>query len=125
MENLLQRFVVNFANLTKGFMRLLKDTTFCWDERSQESFDALKRALASAPMLSPLDYSRDFLIYVATSMEMVGMGLVEEDEEICEHVIYYLSWNLIDAEIHYSHVEKLSLATIHAVQILRHYILLR
>ena len=28
-----QRFVVNFANLTRGFMHLLKkDTTFCWDE---------------------------------------------------------------------------------------------
>ena len=28
-------------------------------------------------------------------------------------------------EIHYSHVEKLALATVHAVQRLRHYILLR
>ena len=33
MANFLRRFVVNFANLTKGFMCLLKkDTTFCWDE---------------------------------------------------------------------------------------------
>ena len=38
---------------------------------------------------------------------------------------YYLSRNLIDAEIRYSHVKKLFLATVHAVQILRHYILLR
>ena len=57
-------------------------------------------------------------------MAAVGMVLVQEDEEIHDHVIYYLSQNLIDAEIRYSHVEKLSLATIHAVQILRHYILL-
>ena len=43
MENFLQRFVVNFSNFTRGFMRLLKkDTTFYWDERAQESFDALK-----------------------------------------------------------------------------------
>ena len=49
MANFLRRFVVNFANLTRGFMRLLKkNTTFCWDERAQESFDVLKRALASA-----------------------------------------------------------------------------
>ena len=35
MENFLRRFIVNFANLTRGFMRLLKkDTTFCWDERA-------------------------------------------------------------------------------------------
>ena len=43
MANFLRRFVVNFSNLTRGFMRLLKkDTTFCWDERAQESFDVLK-----------------------------------------------------------------------------------
>ena len=58
-------------------------------------------------------------------METIGMVLVQEDEELQEHVIYYLRWNLIDVEIHYSHVEKLSLATVHAVQRLRHYILLR
>ena len=57
-------------------------------------------------------------------MEMIGMVLVQEDEELQENVIYYMSWNLIDTEVHYSHVEKLSLATIHAVQRLRHYILL-
>ena len=44
-----------------------------------------------APVLSPPDYSCDFLIYVAASMEMVGMVLVQEDEELHEHVIYYLS----------------------------------
>ena len=48
-------------------------------------------------MLSPPDYSRDFLIYVAASQETVGMVLVQEDEELHEYVIYYLSWNLIDA----------------------------
>ena len=43
MENFLQRFVVSFSNLTRGFMCLLKkDTPFEWDERAQESFDALK-----------------------------------------------------------------------------------
>ena len=73
------------------------------------------------PVLSPPDYSRDLLIYVAASMEMVGMVFVQEDEELHEYVIYYLSQSLIDAEIHYSHVEKLALATVHAVQRLIHY----
>ena len=104
---------------------LKKDTTFCWDERAQESFDSFKQALVSASVISPPDYSRDFLLYVVTSMETIGMVLVQEDEELQEHVIYYLSQNLIDAEIYYSHVEKLSLATVHVVQRLRHYILLR
>ena len=101
MENFLQRFVANFSNLTKGFMHLLKkDTHFYWDEWDQESFDDLKQALATVPVLSPPDYSHDFLFYVAASQETVGMVLVQEDEEIHEHVIYYLRWNLIDAEIY-------------------------
>ena len=76
----LRRFVVKFANLTKGFMHLLKkDTPFYWDERAQESFDALKQALAMVPMLSPPNYIHDFLIYVAASQETIGMVLVQEE----------------------------------------------
>ena len=116
MANFLQKFIVNFSNLTKGFMCLLKkDTPFWWDEQAQESFDALKQALASDSVLIPPDYSCDFLIYVAMSMETVGMVLDQEDEELHEHVIYYLIRNLIDAEIPYSPMEKLALATIDAV----------
>ena len=110
MENFLQIFMVNFANLTKGFIRLLKkDTPFNWDERAQDSFDALKRALASTPVLSPPDYGREFFIYVVTSMETIGMVLVQEDEELHEHLIYYLCQNLIDAENHYSNVENVEI----------------
>ena len=67
------------------------------------------------PMLSPPDYSREFFIYVAASQETVGMVLVQEDEELHEYVIYYLSPNLIDAKLRYSHVEKIALAIVHAV----------
>ena len=77
MANLLWIFVVNFANLTRGLMRLLKkDTPFEWDERAQESFDAPKRSLASAPVISPPDYSHDFQLYVTASLETIGMVLV-------------------------------------------------
>ena len=83
MENFLRIFVVNFSNLTRGFMCLLKkDTPFEWDEQAQESFNALKWALASASVISPPYYSHDFLLYVAASLETIGMVLVQEDEEL-------------------------------------------
>ena len=75
----------------------------------------MKRSLESAPVLTPPDYIRDFLIYVATSQETFGMVLVQEDEELHEHVIYYLSRNLIDVELCYTHVEKQALDTVHQV----------
>ena len=84
----------------------------------------MKKALEMTPILSPPDYSHEFLIYVVASQEMIGMVLVQEDEELHEHVIYNLSQNLIDVELHYTHVEKLALSTVHAVYHLRHFILL-
>jgi hypothetical protein len=123
--NFLRRFIVNYANITKVFMHLLKkDTLFIWDEQDQKSFDALKKALVSAPLLKYPDYSRDHLLFIAASKETIGMVLVQEDDELHENVIYYLSQNLVGLERNYSHVEKLALVNVHAVQHLRHYILL-
>ena len=51
--------------------------------------------------------------------------LVQEDDKLQEHVIYYLNHSLAGLELRYSHVEKLALAALYVVQRLRHYILLR
>jgi hypothetical protein len=124
--NFLRRFVVNYAEITKGFMRLLKKgVPFCWDEAAQCSFEALKCALTSAPLLRPPDYNRDFLLYLAAAESTIDMVLVQEDDLLEEHVIYYLSRGLVGPELNYSHVEKLALAAVHVVQRFCHYIFLR
>ena len=90
--NFLWRFIVNYAEVTKGFMRLLKKgVPFFWDDFAQRSFDALKKALTYAPILIPPDYSKDFLLYLAAAESTIGMVLVQEDDALAEHVIYYLS----------------------------------
>ena len=96
---------------------LNKDTPSIWDEQAWESFNALKKSLALALMLSPPDYSHEFLLYVTAYQEMIGMVLGQEDDELQEHVVYYFSWNLIDVKLKYSHVEKLSLMTVHAIPV--------
>ena len=107
-------------------MRLLKqDTPFVWDETAQLMFEALKKALLSAPLLRPPDYSRDFILYLVASESTIGVVLVQEDDKLIEHVVYYLSRALVGPELRYSHVEKLALAAVYAVQWLCHYILLR
>jgi hypothetical protein len=90
--NFLRRFIANYDEITKGFMRLLKkDATFFWDEATQHSFDALKYALTTAPLLRPPNYDKDFLLYLAAAESTVGMVLVQEDDWFSEYVIYYLS----------------------------------
>ena len=107
-------------------MRLLKkNTPFFWDDQAQCTFDSLKHALIHSPVIHPPDYSNDFLLYIATSATTIAMVFVQGNLHGQEHVIYYTSKNLIDSETHYSHVEKLDLATVIVVQKFCHYILLR
>jgi hypothetical protein len=122
--NFLRRFIPNYAEITRGFTRLLKkDSEFVWDKVANNAFEALKLSLTKAPLLFPPDYSRDYFLYLAASEYTIGMVLVQEDDNHDEHVIYYLSRNLSSTEIKYQHVEKLALAAVQAVQRFRHYIL--
>jgi len=124
--NFLRRFIPNYAKVAKGFMRLLKrDIPFHWDVVTQESFERLKCLLVSAPLLRPPNYHRDYTLYLAASDTTIGMVLVQSDDGDTEHVIYYLSRNLLDMETRYAYVEKLDLAAVCAIQRFRHYILLR
>jgi hypothetical protein len=92
---------------------------------TQRSFDALKHALTTAPLLWPPNYNKDFLLYLAVAESTIGMVLVQEDDFLSEYVIYYLSQGLVGPELNYSHIEKLALAAVHAVQRFRHYVLFR
>ena len=86
--NFLRRFIANYAKIRKGFMHLLKkEVPFYWDDWAQRSFEALKKALSSALVLSPPDYSKDFILYLATSEATIGMVLVQEDDSLQEHAI--------------------------------------
>eukprot|EP00253_Pinus_taeda_P006813 PITA_06813 len=121
-----RRFVPNYAEVAKGFTRLLKkDVPFHWDAVAQESFEHLKRLLVSAPLLRPPNYHHDYILYLTAADTTIGMVLVQTDDDDTEHVIYYLSKNLLDTGTRYAYVEKLALAAVCAVQRFRHYILLR
>ena len=81
--------------------------------------------MLSAPLLHLPNYSRDFILYLATSESTIGVVVVQEDDKLVENVVYYLSRALAGPELRYSHVEKLALAAVYAMQRLRHDILLR
>jgi hypothetical protein len=91
-EKFLRRFIANYAEITKGFMCLLKkDVPFHWEEVAQCSFAVLKRTLTSTPLLQPPNYNKYFLLYLATAESTIGMVLVQEDDFLSEYMIYYLS----------------------------------
>jgi len=80
----------------------------------------LKVVIINAPLLHRPNYHRDYFLYLAATSSAIAMVLVQYDDEGHEHVIYYLSRNLLNTETHYAHVNKLALAV---VQHFWHYIL--
>jgi hypothetical protein len=99
------RFIVNYAEIKKGFMCLLnKGVPFVWDEQAQQYFDIFKKASMSIPLLIPLEYNRDFFLYPATYESTICMVLVEEDNVQKEHVIYYLSKGIFGPEL--KHIDQ-------------------
>jgi hypothetical protein len=89
--NFLWHFIANYVDMTKGFMCLLKKgVPLFWDEAAQHSFKALKHALMSSPLLRPPNYNKDFLLSLVITESTIGMVLVQEDDLLEEHVIYYL-----------------------------------
>jgi hypothetical protein len=70
---------------------LKKEVPFHWDNAAQHSFEALKHALTTTPLLQPANYQKDFLLYLVVAESTIDMVLVLEDEFLSEYVIYYLS----------------------------------
>ena len=70
---------------------LKKGVPFLWDEASQASFNVLKKYLMKVPLLSPPNYIKYFLLYLEAFDSTINVVLVQEDDSLQEHVIYYLS----------------------------------
>ena len=87
--NFLHCFVPEYAMKSHGFVCLIHTKIpFGWDQQAQESFDELKQALASTPLLSAPDFTQDFILYVSASKNSIAGVLVQEDNAHQGHVIY-------------------------------------
>jgi hypothetical protein len=83
----LRRFVPDYATHANGFLRLLHhDIPFRWDEHAQTTFDELKAALFNAPLISPPDYDRDYILYLSASAISVELVLIQLEDDGHEDV---------------------------------------
>ena len=109
------RFIPNFAKWSKplnalimppahqakvrcGEMKKSELTEFVWSKECQEGFDALKRALTTAPVLADPDYTQPFILETDASLKGLGTVLSQKgrDGEVC--VIAYASQSLRPSE---------------------------
>ena len=109
------RFIKNFSGTALPLFHLLKkESIFIWNEACQESFDALRTALVSLPVLAYPNFNKIFIIQTNASLYAIGAVLSQEGEDGQEHPIAFISHVLNEHEKNYTVTEYECLAIIYA-----------
>ena len=118
MTNYFRRFIKDYSKIACWLTRLTKDdVVFAWTEKQQESFDKLKEALTSPPVLAMPDFSKPFTVECDASEYALGGILTQDGRPIA-----YESRVLTSAEQNYETHDRECLAVVHCYQAWRCYL---
>jgi hypothetical protein len=118
-----RRFIKNFPYIARPLNNLLaKDVPFEFDDAYMKSFKTLKKALISAPIIQPPNWSLPFKIMCDGSDYAVGavLGQIKDKKH---HAIAYASKTLTGPHLNYATTEKKLLAVIFAIDKFRSYLI--
>jgi hypothetical protein len=119
-----RRFIEGYAKRAIPLTELFKkDTKFEWTGNRQKAFEDLKIQLATAPILSFPDWTKDFHVTIDASGWCLGSILWQYDTERRESPVYYASRQMSPAEQNYTTTEREALALVYSCKKFRHYLL--
>ena len=75
MAGYYRKFVPNFGLISKPLTNLLKDTLFVWTTTTEASFQALKKAPTSTPVLAIPNFDKPFTVETDASAKGIGAVL--------------------------------------------------
>jgi len=100
---------------------LAKDVPFEFDDACLKSFNILKKALISAPIIQPPDWSLPFEIMCDASDYAVG-AVLGQTKDKKHHAIAYASKTLTGPQLNYATTKKELLAIVFAIDKFRSYL---
>lgn len=115
LVNFYRPFIKNIAIMQQPLTALLRDNVkWQWTDIEQKSFDDIKVALTTAPVLGLPDPNKPFKL--ATDASDKGIAAVlSQKQDGKERVISYFSRQLKNAEKNYSITEKEAMAVVKAI----------
>jgi O-acetyl-ADP-ribose deacetylase (regulator of RNase III) len=118
-----RRFIQGFAQKTYNLRALLKkDTRFIWNDKCEEEFQAIKKALTNKPILQLPCMAKQFYLLVDSSGTGLSYTLAQKDEQNRLHACFYGGRSLSDCEKKWTITEQECLAVIEATKKLYPYL---
>jgi hypothetical protein len=102
---------------------LRKDSEVKWAEEAKCSFNAIKEAITTAPVLTSPDFTKVFYIFSFASRDTIAAVLLQKNAEDQEQPVAFFSKVLRDVEVKYELLEKQAYALIKSLKAFRVYIL--
>lgn len=117
-----RKFIKNFSGIAKPLTNLLKkNVKFIWTDKCQESFDDLKRALTSEPILQFPRFNEKFILTTDSSNDAIG-AVLSQGGIGNDLPISYFSRTLNKSQMNFSTTEKELLAIVEACKHYRCYL---
>src|SRR5258705_6226699 len=114
--NFYQKFICNFSDIACPLYALTcKTQWWVWGSPEQEAFDALKKAVTSAPILTFPSQSSRFCLECNTSNFATGAVLSQAQADGMHQPIAFMSKGFSDTERNYQIHNKEMLAIMHAL----------
>ena len=118
-----RRFVRDFAKIASPLHALVRnDSKFKWSDQAQGSFDTLKLALTTPPILAMPNDQGEFVLDTDASDRAIGAVLSQRQDGV-ERVIAYASRSLDRREQNYCVTRKELLAIVHFLKYFKQYLL--
>ncbi|GBM68435.1 Retrovirus-related Pol polyprotein from transposon 297 [Araneus ventricosus] len=117
-----RRFVKNFSAIARPLHKLTEaKSNFNWTEECEKSFNSLKKALTSSPILTYPRIDKDFILDMDDSNEGIG-AVLSQNIGNKERVIAYFSKSLGKPERNYCVTRKELLAIVKSIEHFHHYL---
>ena len=116
-----RKFIRGFSQIAKPLTDLTREKkTWCCGDAEQNSFTALKVAMATAPVLRLPDFEKQFVVTADASDIAIG-AILEQDFVLGLQPVAFLSRKFNATEIRYSAYERKLLGIVWAIGQWKHY----
>lgn len=123
LSSYFRKFIEKFAQIAKPLYDLIKsNTTFRFDSKELESFEAIKCKLTSVPLLAIYSPKDPTELHCDASSLGYGAILMQRKIDLQFHPIFYFSKRTSDRECRYHSFELETLAIIYALRRFRIYL---